>query len=143
MWFRTIIGKAVSIRLVVAFVIGLLCGILAWNIGRNLQNLVPYLLFPLLIGIASAFSVRPKNPRPYLVALATGLVSWTGITLYLGLLAGLTTSRVCPVQTCGTVDVLKDLLPLYLAIGFVLVALAAFLTSTTLRYYRMGRNSSF
>ena len=143
MRFKTIIGKAGVIRLVVAFIAGLLFGMLAGRFGIGLQNLIPYLLFPLLIGIAGAFSVRMNNPRPYLATLATGLLSWAGVSLYLGLLAALTTYRLCPVRTCGTVDILKDLLSLYLAVGFVLVALASLITSTILRYYRQGRNPRF
>jgi hypothetical protein len=139
MQFKKIIGRAGGIRLAVAFVAGLLFGLIAAQVGMGLQNLLPYLLFPLLIGVAGAFTVRATNPHPYLVALATSLVGWAGISLYLTLLAA-RTPRSCSVGVC-TVDVLKDLLSLYLAVGFVLVALASMLTSTTLRYYYLRRES--
>jgi tellurite resistance protein TehA-like permease len=142
MQFKKIIGRAGSIRLALAFVAGLFIGILAARVGE-VQNILPYLLFPLVVGMVGAFTVSKKNPRPYLVALATGLVGWAGISLYLDVFAVRTASSSCTAGTCQTGDIFKDLLTLYLLIGFVLVALSSLLTSTMVRYYRLERNSRF
>ena len=101
MQFKKVIGKAGGVRLAVAFVVGLLLGMLAGKIGVGLQNLLPYLLFPLLVGMAGAFTVRLEKTHHYLVALATGLVSWAGISLYLSLFVARTIPDVCTIGTCG------------------------------------------
>ena len=140
--FNKIIGKAGSIRLAVALVVGLGLGVLAGKVGA-VPNLVPYLLFPILVGLVGAFTVGTKNLRFHLVALATGLVGWVGISIYLSVLGARMASGSCAGGTCGTMSVLMDLLALYLAAGFVLVALSSLITSTVLRYYRVGRSERF
>jgi hypothetical protein len=137
---KKITGNANNIRLAVAFVAGLLLGIPADRVGAGLQNVVPYLLFPFLLGIAGAFTIGAKNPRPYLMALGTGLAAWVGISIYLALEAGRTAPNACTVGTCGTTAVLMALLTFYLLAGLVLVAIGSLLTSTILRYYRQERD---
>lgn len=140
MQIRKIMENAISIRLSIAFVLGLLIGIFAGKVGAGLQNLVPYLLFPLVIGIVGVFTVSAKNPRPYLMALGTGLIAWVGIGVYLLILATRTASDACSVS-CSNANFLMALLIVYLLAGLVLVALGALLTCTLVRYYRQGRNA--
>src|SRR5437879_1212900 len=100
---RTFLGNGrVVIRLTIAFLIGLLLGLLAGKVGAGMQNLVPFLLFPLLIGVASAFTVSTRKPHPYLIALCTGLMAWGGAGVYLLIMAAQTSLAPCTTRSCGS-----------------------------------------
>lgn len=91
--------------------------------------------------MVAALTVSAKNAHPYLIALATALVTWTGMSLYLGLFASPAGTRACTVGNCGNPAVFSSLLTLYLIVGIVLVACGSLATSLMLRYYRQHRRS--
>ena len=136
---RKIFGDGSALRLVLAFLCGLLLGFLGGRIGAGMQNVVPFLLFPLLIGIAAALTITARNTRPYFMAVCTGLLCWVGITLYLLIQSGQTANAPCTLGNCGTSTVLMTLLFLYLLAGLVLVAVSAFATCAVMRYVRRMR----
>lgn len=134
---RKMFGDGSAVRLIIAFVCGLLLGFLASKIGGEMQNVVPFLLFPLMIGIVSALTIRAQNPRPYKMALGTGLLTWLGVGLYLLIMAGRTSASplpICMTGNCSSSGVLTSLLTVYLLLGLALVALAAGVTSAIARY---------
>ncbi len=137
---RTMFGERSAPRLVIAFACGLLLGFLASKIGGGMQNIVPFLLFPLLIGIAGALTVRASNARPYKLALGTGLFTWIGIGIYLLIVAvRAPTYTLCTTGNCTSTGVLASLLVVYLLLGLALVALASCVTSAVSRYAHVRR----
>jgi hypothetical protein len=136
-WLRirkTIGDGSTAIRLAGAFLCGLLLGFLGSKVGSALQNVVPFLLFPLLVGGVAALTIGSQNARPYLMALYTGLICWAGITLYLFFQqAG---AAACIPGNCGPSTVLKALLMVYLLVGFVLAAPSSLATCAAIRYIR-------
>jgi hypothetical protein len=136
---RKIFGDGSAIRLVIAFLCGLLLGFLGGKIGAGMQNVVPFLLFPLLIGIAAALTVSARNARPYLMAMCTGLLCWLGITISLLVQSGQAANTPCPLGNCGTSTVLMSLLVLYLLAGLVIVAVCSLLACAVMRYVRRSR----
>lgn len=140
---RKLLGNSMAIRLVIAFVLGLLLGFLGSKIGAGLQNLVPFLLFPLLIGIAGVFTVGARNPHPHRAALGTGLLAWLGASIYVLLFAGQTPLTPCTIGSCGGSGVLKALLIVYVLVGLALVTLSALITSALVRYSRRARKESY
>lgn len=136
---RKMLGDGGAVRLAVAFICGLLLGFLASKIGAGMQNVVPFLLFPLLVGIVGALSVGARNPRPYMMALGTGLLAWIGISVYLLIVDGQVAFNLCTAGACNTSSVLASLLTVYLLVGLVAVALAALITSVIARYARRER----
>ena len=139
---RKILGNGMAIRLVIAFVLGLLLGFLSSKVGAALRNVVPFLLFPLLIGIAGVFTVSTRNPHPHLAALGTGLLNWLGVGLYVLVSAGPTPPAPCTTGNCSAPTVLMALLMVYVLAGLVLVALSALITSALVRYLRRVRKES-
>jgi hypothetical protein len=139
-WLRirkTFGDGSTAIRLASAFLCGLLLGFLGSKIGSGLQNVVPFLLFPPLVGGVAALTIGAHNARPYLMALYTGLVCWAGITLYLFLQpAG---AAVCASGSCSSSAVLRAVLMIYLLTGFVLAAPSSLATCAALRYIRRRR----
>ncbi len=136
---RKIFGDGSAIRLVIAFLCGLLLGFLGSKIGGDMQNVVPFLLFPLLIGIVAALTISARNARPYLMALCTGLLCWIGITIYLLVQSAQAANTSCTLGNCGTSTVLTSLLILYLLAGLVVVAISSLLTCAVIRYVRRSR----
>lgn len=137
---RKMFGGRSAPRLIIAFACGLLLGFLASKIGGGMQNVVPFLLFPLLIGIVSALTVRASNARPYKLALGTGLLTWIGIGIYLLVVAGRAqTYTLCTTGNCTPTGVLASLLIVYLLLGLALVALASCVTSAVSRYAYVRR----
>lgn len=130
-----------AIRLASAFFCGLLLGFLGSKLGSNLQNVVPFLLFPLLVGGVAALTISAHNARPYLMTLYTGLVCWAGITLFLFLQQAGTAT--CPPGNCGSSAVLRAVLTVYLLIGFVLAVPSSLATCAALRYIRRRRDHEF
>lgn len=142
---RKMFGEGRAVRLVLAFVCGLLLGFLASKVGGGMQNVVPFLLFPLMIGIVSALTISAQNPRPYKMALGTGLLTWFGVGLYLLIMAGRAPASplpICMTGNCTSGGVLTSLLIVYLLLGLALVALAACVTSAIARYAYARRERS-
>lgn len=134
---RKMLGNGSAVRLVIAFACGLLLGFLANKIGGEMQNVVPFLLFPLMIGIVSALTISAQNPRPYKMALGTGLLTWLGVGLYLLIMAVRAPASPLPICTtgnCTSSGVLTSLLIVYLLLGLALVVLATCVTSAIARY---------
>ena len=138
MRIRTFISPRSLVRPGIALLLGLLLGFLAGNIGAGLQNVVPFLLFPLLVGVASAFTVRARNSRPYVSTLGTGLPGWIGVSIALLILAGRSTPTACTATGCGSPNssVLTSLLVVYVLVGLILTALGALITSAVLKSLR-------
>jgi nucleoside recognition membrane protein YjiH len=136
---RKIFGDGSAIRLVIALLCGLLLGFLGGKIGAGMQNVVPFLLFPLLIGIAAALTISARNARPYLMAMCTGLLCWLGITISLLVQSGQAAHTPCPLGNCGTSTVLMSLLVLYLLAGLVIVAVCSLAACAVMRYVRRSR----
>lgn len=138
MHIRTFISPSSLVRLVIAFLIGLLLGFLASKIGTGLQNVVPFLLFPLLIGVASAFTIGARNPHPHLLALGTALADWIGVGIMLLIIAGHSSPVACAATGCGTPNssVLTSLLVVYVLAGLILTALGALITSAVIKSLR-------
>lgn len=135
---RQTLSDGRAVRLAGALLCGLLLGFAGNKIGTGMQNVVPFLLFPLLVGGAAALTIGARAGRPYLMALCTGLCCWVGITIYL--LVQLAGSAPCTPGTCSLTTVLKTLLTLYLLAGFILVALGSLATCATTRYLRRSRD---
>lgn len=138
---RAFLSNGRTIRFVIAFFVGLPLGILAGKIGANLQNLVPFLLFPLLLGIGGAFTVGMRQPHPHLLALGTGLLAWGGVGVSLLIMTGQEAMTPCVAGNCNsTMDsLLASLLIFYLLLGLFLVSLSALMTSVLLRRLRQTR----
>ena len=117
---RKFLGNGMAIRLVVAFALGLLLGFLGSKVGAALQNVVPFLLFPLLIGIAGVFTVGVRNPHPHRAALGTGLLAWIGIGVYVLVSAGRMPLAPCTIGSCSAPGVLMALLIVYVLVGLIL-----------------------
>lgn len=130
-------------RLVSAFLCGLLLGFLSQKVGSGMQNIVPFLLFPLLVGAAAAPTIGVRNPRPYLMTLCTGLLCWTGIVCYLLIAQAGTPSAACSAGNCEPATVLKTLLVVYLLAGFLPVALSSLAACVAMRYLRRNRGPEF
>jgi hypothetical protein len=136
-------GEGNVLRLVSAFLCGLLLGLLGSRLGSSMHNVVPFLLFPLLVGGAAALTISARHPRPYLMALGTGLVGWAGITCYLLIQQAGSASTPCTPGNCDPATVLRMLLTLYLLAGFVLTALAALASCIATRFLRRKREPEF
>lgn len=138
MQVRAFFSNGRAIRLTIAFLIGIPLGILAGKVGTGLQNLVPFLLFPLVIGVLSAFTVSTRKQHPHLLALGTALLAWGGIGVSLLVMTAQATLKPCTFGTCSstTASVLTSLLIFYLLIGLPLVAPGALITSVLLRHFR-------
>lgn len=138
MRIRTFISPRSLVRMGIALLLGLLLGFLAGNIGAGMRNVVPFLLFPLLIGVASAFTVGARNSRPHLATLGTGLAGWIGVSISLLILAGRSTPVACTATGCGSPNssVLISLLIAYVLAGLLLTALGALITSAVLKSLR-------
>lgn len=134
---RKTLGDGSAVRLTGALLCGLLLGFVGSKVGAGMQNVVPFLLFPLLVGGAAALTIGIRTVRPYLMALYTGLCCWVGITIYL--LVQLAGSAACTAGNCSSSTVLTTLLILYLLAGFVLVTLGSLATCATTRYIRRSR----
>lgn len=141
MRIRSFIGHGNVIRLGLALLLGLPLGFLANKIGAGMQNLIPFLLFPLLIGIGSPFTIGARNPHPYVMSVGTGLLVWGGIAVFLLVMAGQTSPVTCASGSCGMTNptVLTSLLIAYLLIGLIIVGLSALVTSTLARHVRQAR----
>ena len=140
---RIVSNGGLIIRLIGAFVAGLLLGFPASKIGADVQNLLPFLLFPLLIGIAGAFTIGAQQRHPHLVALSSSLAAWVGVGFYLMAFAGQGVGATCTAGNCGNTNVLTSLLILYLLVGLVPLALGSLVTSTLARYFRRSRPQPF
>ncbi|HEY0756745.1 MAG TPA: hypothetical protein VGD98_22530 [Ktedonobacteraceae bacterium] len=127
-----------AIRLLIAFLIGLPLGVLAGKFGTNLQNILPFLLFPLLLGAVSAFTVGMRKSHPHLLTLGTGLLAWGGVGVVLLVMTAQATLAPCTTGSCNstTTRVLSSLLIAYLLLGLGLVTLSSLLTSVLLRRLR-------
>lgn len=130
-----------TIRLVIAFLVGLLLGFFAYGISTDLQNLLPFVLFPFLIGVAGACTVSGRNPHPHLLALGTGLLIWGGVGVSLLILTVYVALAPCGGENCGstTSSILASLLIFYLLGGLALVTAGSLLTSGLLRRFRRTR----
>ncbi len=131
-------GGAV-LRVIGAFVAGLLLGWLASKIGAGVQNVLPLLLFPLLIGIAGVFTIGTRQRHPYLVALGSSLIAWIGVGTYFLASAGHGTSAACASEGCGNEKVITSLLILYFLVGLIPLALGSLITSVVTRFLRRSR----
>jgi hypothetical protein len=138
---RAFLSNGRTIRLIIAFLVGLPLGILAGKIGGNLQNLVPFLLFPLILGIGSAFTVSMRQPHPHLLALGTGVLAWGGVGVSLLIMTGQEAMTPCAAGSCNSTmnSMLASLLIFYLLLGLLLVSLSALITSVLLRRIRQTR----
>jgi hypothetical protein len=114
---QSIIGRAGVIRLILAFIAGLLLGLLANRLAAGWQNVVPYLLFPVVIGIAGALSVSTRRRRFYIRALRTGLAAWVGISLDLAVLAASLGPQSCTIGSCDATVIQTALLAFYVPLG--------------------------
>ncbi len=140
---RRIMGRGTAIRLVGAFVVGLLLGFLASKLGAGVQNLLPLLLFPLFIGIAGALITGAQQRHPHLVALGRGLAAWLGVSIYLLAFAGHQSGATCTAGNCGSANVLASLLFLYVLAGLIPIALGSLVTSALARYFSRPRPKAF
>ncbi|HEY1351911.1 MAG TPA: hypothetical protein VGF67_20010 [Ktedonobacteraceae bacterium] len=138
---RLRIRQGHALRLVSAFLCGLLSGFLADKPGSNMQNVVLFLLFPLLVGGAAALTISVRHPRPYLMALGTGLVGRAGITC--SLRRQVLPAHPAPWGNCGPANVLRMLLIVYLLAGFALAAPGALASCLATRYVRRSREPGF
>jgi len=138
---RAFLSNGRAIRLVIAFLVGLPLGVLAGKVGTSLQNLVPFLLFPLVLGALSAFTVSARNHHPHLPVLGTALLAWGGVGVSLLVMTAQTALAPCNGGICSstTSSVLTSLLIFYLLGGLVLVALSSSITSVLLHRLRRRR----
>jgi len=138
---RSFFRNGRAIRLIIAFLVGLLLGVIAGKIGAGLQNVLPFLLFPLLIGTISAFTVSLRKLHPHLLTLGTGLLTWGGVGVSLLILTAQATLAPCTPSNCSSTasTTLSSLLIVYLLLGLALVAMSALITSVLLRRFRHGR----
>ena len=137
---RAFLSNGRAIRLVIAFLVGLPLGVLAGKVGTSLQNLVPFLLFPLVLGALSAFTVSARNHHPHLPVLGTALLAWGGVGVSLLVMTAQTALAPCNSGACSsTSSVLTSLLIFYLLGGLVLVALSSLITSVLLHRLRRIR----
>jgi hypothetical protein len=138
---RSFFRNGRAIRLIIAFLVGIPLGVFAGKVGTGLQNVIPYLLFPLLIGAICAFTVGRRKQHPHLLTLGTGLLTWGGIGVSLVIMTAQATLTPCNGGSCAssTTSLLGSLLIFYLPIGLILVALGALTTSILLRRFRQVR----
>ncbi|HEX7737033.1 MAG TPA: hypothetical protein VF458_19465 [Ktedonobacteraceae bacterium] len=138
---RSFFRNGRAIRLIIAFFVGLLLGVIAGKLGADVQNILPFLLFPLLIGALSAFTVSLRKLHPHLLTLGTGLLAWGGIGVSLLILTAQAALAPCTPGSCSstTSAELSSLLIVYLLLGLVLVAASALITSFLLRRFRGAR----
>lgn len=138
---RSFFRNGRAIRLIIAFLVGLLLGVIAGKIGASLQNILPFLLFPLLIGAISAFTVSLRKLHPHLLTLGTGLLAWGGVGVSLLILTAQAALAPCTPGSCSatTASELSALLIVYLLLGLALVATSALITSVLLRRFRRAR----
>lgn len=127
-----------AIRLIIAFLIGILLGVFAGKVGGNLQNVIPFLLFPLLNGALCAFTVSARKQHPHVLALGTGLLTWGGIGVSLVVMTVQAALTPCTAGNCAstTSSLLGSLLIFYLLLGLILTALSALTTSLLLHCFR-------
>jgi uncharacterized integral membrane protein len=105
---RKVTGYAVAIRLVLAFILGLLISFIA---VLPLFSMYYYYyeatdFFPLCIGIVAALTVSRRNRHNILLGLVTGLSSWAGISclsLYSAFIQDATRKAYCAAHTCDRV----------------------------------------
>jgi hypothetical protein len=119
------------IRLTVAMGAGLLLGLIVSKIGAKIQNVVPYLLFPLLTGGLAALTAGEQRPRPVMSGLASALAVWFGVGLYLLVWLAQQPGQVtCGLGACTTIaSVSGSLVTFYVLLGFVLSVMGALLAS--------------
>jgi hypothetical protein len=112
--------------------------VLAGKIGAGLDNVIPYLFFPLVLGAIGAFTVSMRTQHPHLLTLGTGLLAWGGVGVVLLIMTAQATLTPCATGSCSstTASVLGAWLIFYLLIGLVLVAFGALTTSVLLRRFR-------
>jgi len=137
---RTFLNVASGIRLLLAFVLGVLLGVLASRLGAGMQNVVPYLLFPLVVGVIGACTIGVQHPRPYLMASSTGLVAWIGIGASLLITSRQTASTPCTGTSCSAdSNIMSALLIFYVFLGLILVLFSALITHLLVRHFRQAR----
>ena len=138
---RAFLNNGRTIRLLLAFLVGLPLGIIASKVGTNLQNVIPFVLFPLVIGALSAFTVGARKQHPHLLTLGTGLLAWGGIGVSLLVMTAQAALTPCTAGSCSstTSSLLSALLIFYLLSGLILVTLGALITSFLLRRFRQTR----
>ncbi len=138
MQIRPFFRNGRTTRLIIAFLIGIPLGVLAGKIGAGLQNIIPFLLFPPVIGAICAFTVGTRKLHPHLLALGTALLAWGGVGVSLLVMTAQAALTPCTTGSCSstTTSVLSSLLIFYLLIGLALVALGALITSILLRRFR-------
>jgi hypothetical protein len=135
---RAFFSNGRAIHLIAAFLVGLPIGLLATKAGTGIQNVVPFLLFPLLIGVISAFTVNIRQQHPHLLALGTALLAWGGIGVSLLIMTAQAVLTPCTAGMCSstTARVLPSLLIIYLLLGLILVAIGALISSLLWRSFR-------
>ncbi len=138
---RAFLHNGRAIRLLLAFLVGIALGVLAGKVGTDLQNLVPFLLFPLVVGSLSPFTISSRNPHPHLLSLGTGLLAWGGIGVSLLVMTGLAALAPCTSDGCRstTNNVLTSLLIFYLLLGLLFVTFSTLTISILLRRFRGQR----
>ena len=138
---RAFLNNGRVIRLIIAFLVGLPLGVLAGKIGTSVQNVLPFVLFPLLIGAISAFTVSSRKQHPHLLTLGTALLAWGGVGVSLLVMTAQAALTPCTGGNClsTTSSVLSSLLIFYLLAGLILVAASALPTSILLRRFRQTR----
>jgi hypothetical protein len=138
---RAFLHNGRAIRLVIAFLIGLPFGVLAGKVVNEVQNVLPFLLFPLLVGAICALTVRARQPHPHQMSLGTGLLAWGGIGVALIAMTVQAALTPCTAGMCSstTSSLLGSLLIFYLLLGLLPVTVGALLTSILLRRFRQTR----
>lgn len=130
-----------AIRLIIAFLIGIPFGVLAGKVVNDVQNVLPFLLFPLLVGAICALTVSTRQQHPHMLALGTGLLAWGGIGVALIAMTVQAALTPCTAGTCSstTSSLLGSLLIFYLLLGLIPVIVGALITSVLLRRFRQTR----
>ncbi len=138
---RAIFHNGRAIRLIIAFLIGIPLGVLASKVVNDVQNVLPFLLFPLLVGAICALTVRTHQQHPHMLALGTGLLTWGGIGVALIATTVQAALTPCTAGTCSstTSSLLGSILIFYLLFGLIPVILGALITSVLLRHFRRTR----
>lgn len=126
------------IRLTVAMGAGLLLGLIVSKVGAKIQNVVPYLLFPLITGSLAALTASEQRPRPVMLGLASALAVWFGVSAYLLVWLAQQPGQVtCGLGACTTIaPVSESLVTFYVLIGFVFSVAGSLIGSL---FYVIGR----
>lgn len=138
MQLRAFFRNRRAIRLMIAFLVGILLGVFSGKVGGNLQNIIPFLLFPLLTGALCAFTVGARTQHPHVLALGTGLLTWGGTGVSLVIMTVQAALTPCTAGNCASTasSLLGSLLIFYLLLGLILAALGALTTSLLLHRFR-------